>query len=298
MPFVFCPLTGNQLFEGDAKILNSFDNTYTYEYSLIGKAKIGMPTYLAFQNSLDFKHPDLAGICRNAFEDGIESPLITSEFMRTELKTISIPKTIREKSHHLLRYLYKKGGKDFAEFDLDSFGDSPIIYSLSEEEFNRVIKSLEERSLIRIDTEIGMAGHRVVYRGVTLTELGIKEIEKELPKIPLIGLVDQEITTGDKDVDEKINHAKKLFFSHPQTMDSMRSACETLSYVLEPLRDEFVALFGKKDTTAFFIIVNDFDIRHNKESTKQIQYPEQLEWVFYSLLNTINTYTKIKQRSN
>lgn len=55
-------------------------------------------------------------------------------------------------------------------------------------------------------------------------------------------------------------------------------------------------LFTKGDTNVFFKIINDFDIRHNKNTTRQIEFPEQLEWIFYSLLNTINTYTKLKQR--
>ena len=76
----------------------------------------------------------------------------------------------------------------------------------------------------------------------------------------------------------------------------MRSACENLSYVLEPLRKDCEVLFTKSDTNVFFKIINDFDIRHNKNTTKQIEFPEQLEWIFYSLLNTINTYTKLKQR--
>ena len=77
-------------------------------------------------------------------------------------------------------------------------------------------------------------------------------------------------------------------------MDRMRSACETLSYVLERLRTELEAYFSTKDIADFFQLVNRFDIRHNKETTKALQHPEQLEWVFYTLLNTINTYIKIK----
>jgi hypothetical protein len=87
-----------------------------------------------------------------------------------------------------------------------------------------------------------------------------------------------------------------LFFKEPQTMDRMRSACESLSFVLEPLREDLKKYFNSKDTEAFFNIVNNFDIRHNKEQTKDIQYQEQLEWIFYSLLNTITIYTKLKDR--
>ena len=76
----------------------------------------------------------------------------------------------------------------------------------------------------------------------------------------------------------------------------MRSACESLSYVLEPLREELPKYFHKQDVSDFFNIVNNFDIRHNKDHTKKLIHPEQLEWGFYSLLNTINTYVKLKKR--
>jgi hypothetical protein len=112
----------------------------------------------------------------------------------------------------------------------------------------------------------------------------------------MAALVDQAISTGDYETDERINHAKDLFFREPQSIDRMRSACEVLSFVLEPLREDLKQYFQKGDVSNFFNIVNNFDIRHNKEQTKAIVHPEQLEWVFYSLLNTITAYTKLKAR--
>lgn len=103
-----------------------------------------------------------------------------------------------------------------------------------------------------------------------MTNIAIEEIEKDMPKTPMISSVDQEITTEDPEVDDKINHAKKLFFHEPQSMDNMRSACETLSYVLEPLRKDLENYLKSKDISDFFQLVNTFDIRHNKESTKNL----------------------------
>lgn len=37
-----------------------------------------------------------------------------------------------------------------------------------------------------------------------------------------------------------------------------------------------------------FAIVNENDIHHNKNSTRAIEHEKQFEWIFYSLLNTIN----------
>jgi len=36
--------------------------------------------------------------------------------------------------------------------------------------------------------------------------------------------------------------------------------------------------------------------RHNKAVIKELIHPEQVEWVFYSLLNSINTYYKLRSR--
>ena len=61
------------------------------------------------------------------------------------------------------------------------------------------------------------------------------------------------------------------------------------------MRYELKTIF-KGDTETFFNLINSFDFRHNKESTKNIEHEEQLEWIFYSLLNSINTYYKMKKK--
>ena len=143
-----------------------------------------------------------------------------------------------------------------------------------------------------------MTKGKKIYKDVQLTDFGIEEIEKELPKIPMYGLINDSISTGNPEVDKKINHAKLLFFNKPQTPERMRSACETLSHVLEPLKKDIGKYFTNKDVKDFFQIVNAFDIRHNKESTQNIIHEEQLEWIFYTLLNTINCYTKLEKKLN
>lgn len=291
-----CPLTGLRMDPSESKIYPTTDMTYTYEFILVGKVKIALPTYQNFINSKLFKHPILAGICRESFENKTEPPLINTDFLENGIKNINYPKTFIEKSLQLLKFMYKNEGNDYADFEFNSIRDYPLAYATGEEEFNKIIDHLENKYFIKIGNRLGMAGHRIVYQKVTLMDYGIEEVEKELPKIPMIGLVNQEISTGEQRIDSIINHAKKLFFEEPTTLDKMRSACESLSYVLEPLRTECEKLFTKRDVNDFFKIINEFDIRHNKDSTKQIQLPEQLEWIFYSLLNTINTYTKLKKR--
>lgn len=289
-----CPLTGYTINQSEGKIIATQGPSFNYEFLPIGKAEISIVALDLIKNTPDMKAM-LAGLCRNAHEEGIALPMITTEFITIDIHNHSYPKTFREKANHLLKYLYNHGGRDLAEFDFSSTKDYPLVYATGAEEFNKIMKYLEGQNFINIRVERAMAGHTVNYHDVTMTNWGILEAEKELPKIPLITLVDQKIATGNAEIDKTINHAKDLFFKTPQTMDNMRSACEALSYILEPLRKECEVFFGSKDVNDFFQIINNFDIRHNKETTKKLTYPEQIEWVFYSLLNTINTYTKLKK---
>jgi len=290
-----CILTGFQ-FDNAITIEPSLGTFISYNFVTVGKVKIGIPTLIEFMNKNEFNHPILAGICRNAFENKEEPPLITREFIQNEIKNLSFPKSFKEKFRHLLKYMYDRGGNNFKTFSFSSSRDYPICFAESHEEFVRIMEYLEKNYFIEWKNVQIYAGGVKQYLDVQLTDTGIEEVERDLPNIPMIGLVNQEISTGDIEIDNKINHAKDLFFQEPQTVDRMRSACESLSFVLEPLRQDMKRYFKVKDTEDFFQIVNTFDIRHNKEHTKDIEHPEQLEWIFYTLLNTVNAYTKLKQR--
>ncbi len=290
-----CLLTGKQFGE-NVQFETTEGAVLAYKFHPVGRVRIALPIVIEFQNNRQYNHPVLAGLCRNAFEMDKEPSLITSNFIQHEVKNLSYPKTFKEKCQHLLNVLYKTGSKDFKPRDLLSVGDYTICYADNEAEFQRVINYLRNKYFITVDHETPYSGGRIRYNGILLTDDGIAEVEKDLPQIPMIGLINQQITTDDSETDKNINHARQLFLQEPQTVDRMRSACETLSYVLEPLRKEMDNYFTSKDVNDFFQIVNAFDIRHNKDSTKNIEHPEQLEWVFYSLLNTINTYTKMKSR--
>ena len=270
-------------------------SVYEYEFEPIGHAVLTDMVMATLPGKDKKTRLKLAGTCRNAFENG-HRPFEISSALVTNVDKEQTPDTLRAKAVHLLKYMYKRGGKDYQDFEFSSVKDYPLIYGDDAAEFNKAIKHLQSQMFINIGDELGMAGHLVKYLGVVMTDWGINEVEKKLPSIPLISLVQQEIATGNTAADAKINHAKKLFFEEPSSLDKMRSACETLSYVLEPLRDDLKDLFSTNDVSDFFQLVNRFDIRHNKEQTKSLVHPEQLEWVFYTLLNTISIYVKLKKK--
>jgi hypothetical protein len=292
-----CPLTGYILQGQGANFHPTFGDYVDYTFRPVGRVKISLPELHELEGTHQALRSVLAGICRNRFDSKEDTLFITRNFVENELRTIPYPKDFKSKSKHLIKYLYDMGGKENKSFNLTPGYDYPICYADNHEEFTRIVDFCESNYWIRWGNRIAVSGGRADYRAVQLTSAGIKEAEKELPQIPMIGLVNQSISTGELSTDQKINHARELFFQEPQTLDRMRSACEALSFVLEPLREDLIQFFQKKDVSDFFNIVNNFDIRHNKEQTKEIQHPEQLEWVYYSLLNTINTYTKLKNKN-
>lgn len=293
MTFDRCAITGYELKEEELKPITG--TTLEYETEYVGKVKITIP---AFQELLtgSYDRYAIAGICKDRTLKNEEPVLIDSNFIREGYKNLNPPTDFEEKCSHFLRYLYKHGGRENIEFEFNSMKHFPLAFA-SPDEFTRIIDQLETDFLIttRKVHPMGRDKSHQIYMGVKLTNTGKDEAKRGLPQMPLFGLVSQVITTGDMEVDEKINHARELYFDEPKSLDKMRSACEALSFVLEPLREDLKNYFNQKDVSDFFQIVNTFDIRHNKDTTKNIVHEEQLEWVFYSLLNTINTYVKLKR---
>lgn len=294
LTFDKCVLTGQVLKPENKK--QSVDGSIEYETHNVGKVKITIPAYHVLLNNEVKEKPLIAGICKDRTIRDLEPILITSDFISEGYKKLNPPIDFEEKCSHFLKYLYQNGGRENKEFQFYSSGDFALAFA-DKNEFERIFDQMVQDNYIHIRTTRNLANRSKFYMGVTVTNFGRDEAKKELPKMPLFGLVSQEISTGDYEIDKSINHAREIFFDEPQTMDKMRSACETLSFVLEPLRNNLSTFLASRDVSDFFLIVNTFDIRHNKETTKKLVYPEQLEWVFYTLLNSINTYVKLKNKN-
>ena len=283
-----CPLTGLQT----TFYQEGSDMVFNYETSATGKVRL---TDIAIREAVQLSEEEkyiLAGISRNRSIKNGDIFVFNTAFLK-KLYAQDIPYAFEERARHLLQYLYDNGGREYTEHHMDSVRDSPITYS-SPNEFDRIIKYLKSENWIEFN-HINRTQTGNFYQGLMITKAGIEEIKKGLPKMPMFGLVNQKIATGNADTDLIIETARQLFFDDHSTLEDKRSACEKLSYVIEPLRKELEGLFDG-DTDAFFNIVNNFNVRNNKERTKRIQHEEQLEWVFYSMLNTINTYAKIKRK--
>ena len=138
-----CILTGIQ-FEQPLSLEPTEGTFITYDFLPVGKVKISHPTLLALMEQKQFKNPVLAGICRNASENGQEPPMITTEFIQHGIKNMSYPKSFKEKCRHLLKYIYDRGGIDFKFFTFNSIKDYPICYSDDHEDFKRIMEYLED----------------------------------------------------------------------------------------------------------------------------------------------------------
>jgi len=284
-----CPLTGESTTiyqEGSAMVFN-------YTTHATGRVRYTDLAGMAFP-SLDKEQKQiLAGICRNRSIKE-EEPILINQALVQKLYDQDIPYSFDDRVRHLLQYLYDEGGKkERRTHDMFSTSDCPIVYS-SPEQFEKIVAELETEDLVTYNKrEPTMSG--TFYLSLGITKKGIQEIEKNIPKMPLFAIVDQKIYTGDAAIDAQIEHARILFFGEHSTMESKRSACETLSFVLEPLRKAAFPNFTV-NTSAFFDIVNNFTVRHNTPGTRPIEHPEQFEWIFYGLLNTINIVYKMKRK--
>jgi len=265
----------------------------TYENAAVGRVCIGALWYQELIN-LKKKNPILAGFCREQHEKELEPRILTKETSAELLKQLKYPKSLPEKADYLITFMYNHGGADGKTFNLQSGADYPLCYADSPSGFNSVMTYLIEKGLITCKVT-HLSGLIFAYR-THLKPHVIDELRTHPSHGPMQNLVDQEIRTGNAEWDKRINHAIELFDEQPQTKERMRSAVVDLCAVLEPLRSKLEGRFGRKDTNTFFTIVNEFDVRHNKKEILVVEHEEQLEWLYYSFLNTINTYAKLERK--
>lgn len=291
-----CILT-RRVFDHTYKNLSDIDfNGYKYYFTPVGIVHIGSYA-IDYINNVN-KNIDvsiLAGLCRCAYELHETPPVIDTKFLDSLDSLKSIPRTFQEKYDHFLSIFYRTGGKEYKSRTIEVEDDYPLAYAKDEEEFRRIIdyglSSGDLECLNTIDTE---EQGIIMYLELRFTPNGLKKVVKLINNY--FSIIQPKIDSGNFENDRKISHALSLFYQENASIEDKRSACEELSFILEPFRKEMGKFFNDKDVNLFFHMVNEFDIRHNKESTKKLIYEEQIEWVFQCLLNTLITYIKLKKR--
>ena len=115
-----------------------------------------------------------------------------------------------------------------------------------------------------------------------------------LPEEGLSNLVNDNPPSGViKDDAQKIRHAQDLFFKRSATIEDKKSAIRTLGDLLEHERQKFKdEIILGEDEKEIFLLLNNFSLRHHKNSQKDFTEP-YLTWSFYNLLNAVKTFLKL-----
>jgi len=202
---VTCPLTGQTVqfaMDDPSKMI------YHYETPKTGKVVCTDVALTAIEALSDEEKNLLTGICRNRTINN-EKPIIISANTLTNLAALNPVMGFEPRARHLISIIYGRGGNEYQDFQFVSTRDSALTYS-SMEEFERIMRFLKTKGWIDIRTTTPTT-NGCFYQGDTMSEASIAEIEKGLPKMPMYGLVSQEITSGDADMDKQIEQARKLF---------------------------------------------------------------------------------------
>ncbi|WP_158860998.1 hypothetical protein [Lunatibacter salilacus] len=243
MNFETCPITGIKIKSQDFQTNIPIENSYTYRVPTIGEVTLSHQAWLILEQNSFQQKPILAGYCRNIFDRKGKGPKIQTEFINEGYKSVEVPFSFEEKCRHLLEYLYEAGGKESKTFNLNSLVDYTITYSPNPDEFNRIIEHLKLLKYITYKSKDDAYLPKVIFFQIALTIDGFEQAKKSLPTDPMIRLIREDFGFGDEDTNEKVNHAIKLFHTD-SSMDNKRSACETLSFILEPLRNELKVTFS------------------------------------------------------
>lgn len=270
-------------------------NGYKYYFKPVGTVYISRVAEMVINNKNNIDLSVVAGLCRCAYELNETPPIIDSELINSLGVLKNIPRSFKDKYDHFLSILYKTGGNEYKTKTIEVEDDYPLAFAGDISELQRIIdfaiSSGELECLEKFDSEeIGT----MIYLDLRFTPKGLKKVDKLINNY--FSIVQPKIDSGNIEIDRKINHAVSLFYQENSTIEDKRSASEELSFILEPFRIDMEKYFMDKDVNLFFHLVNEFDIRHNKEKTKKLIYNEQIEWVFQCLLNTLITYIKLRKR--
>jgi hypothetical protein len=290
-----CIITKRKFDKTFKYITDPLFNGHKYYFQPVGTVYISNAAEIVINNNTKINLSVIAGLCRCAFELKEEPPIIDSELINSLDTLKSIPRNFKEKYDHFFSIIYKTGGNEYKARMIDVKDDYPLAFANNISELQRIIdfgiSSGELECLEKIDSvDVGT----LIYVDLKFTPKGLKKADKLINNY--FSIIQPKIDSGNTEIDRKINHAVSLFYQDNATIEDKRSASEELSFILEPFRKDMDKYFMDKDVNLFFQLVNEFDIRHNKEKTKRLIYEEQIEWIFQCLLNSLITYIKLKKR--
>ena len=123
-----------------------------------------------------------------------------------------------------------------------------------------------------------------------------------LPNQALQEQLNTEIKDFPDDVIEKMSSASRMYYRFDSSMEEKKKAINILADILEPIRDNVKDIFdkdhlGKKPhDKLIFDIVNNFNVRHNKDNQK-LDYSKEIwyDWMMQYYTSVIIAYYKIQK---
>lgn len=111
------------------------------------------------------------------------------------------------------------------------------------------------------------------------------------PTDPRSELVDRALASQDPKDGDRVVHAVSRFRARAATRQDKRDALKALGDILESRREVVRTSLGSKDEGALFTILNQFDVRHHNSAQHSDYGEDFLDWVFWTLLATVEFTT-------
>lgn len=151
---------------------------YVYFHGSVGNVEITDKAYITIQ-SKDLEEINLiyGGLCRNRFEDELSAPVIyLRDLTEIAINALNYPRSFEEKRNHLIKFLLKRGSKEYKTVTLRPDSDHFLLYC-NENEFIRIIESLLEEGLI-VGNKVDYPKKKFIYENVKLSNLGIQKFQE------------------------------------------------------------------------------------------------------------------------
>jgi len=166
---------------------------------------------------------------------------------------------------------------------ISEFAVEGVVYEYDKKDGQRVYRTMVNDILRYYNGGYELSGDGQILK---LAPLGFETLIKENIE-----------TTDPKNIDLRVKYAISKFSRYNSSIEDKKEAVRTLADVLEYLRESNIKLL-KNDDSDLFNIINNFDIRHHKQTQKS-DYDKDIwyDWMFYTFLASIHALLKFNEKN-
>lgn len=236
-----CPLTGLPT-KGQATVKAvGAKSDVLYIFAPIGKAIFPFQTAMGLAQLIkqgDLKpRSDLAGLCREAIERGLETLVLSHKEFFGEPR-IDTPANFEGKQLHLLRLLYETGGREHKKRNIQTHNDFPLAYAKDAKELIEIMDSIIDEGWLTCDNLLEHPnswpyGIRPTYYGVLPTKEGKEKVKQMLA--PMTAQVHRAITQpiSITTLHSAVQQAVGSRFADGYYSDALHKACTALEKAVQ-----------------------------------------------------------------